>query len=115
MNMRPVVKFILLAEGFAVATYALGWWVVPLIAALWGLLSRDEARARVAAFAAMTGWASLLLLDVSRGPVGVMASQLASIMKLPAVGLYFLTLVFPALLAWCAATLTPTIRGGRAN
>jgi hypothetical protein len=108
--MRTFVKFILLAEAFAVATYAVGWWMVPVIAAIWGLLSKDAANARFAGFAAAAGWATLLLLDVSRGQVGVMASQLAGVMKLPAVALYLLTLIFPALLAWCAATLAPTIR-----
>lgn len=108
--MRIFVKFILLAEAFAVATYGFGWWIVPLVGAGWGLLSRDVAKARFAALAAAVGWATLLLLDVSRGPVGVMGSQLAGVMKLPAIALYLLTLIFPALLAWCAATLTPTIR-----
>jgi hypothetical protein len=113
--MRTFVKFIFLAEAFAVATYALGWWIVPVIAAIWGLLSRDVSKARFAALAAAAGWATLLLLDVSRGQVGVMASQLAGVMKLPAFALYVLTLIFPALLAWCAATLMPGIRKGSAD
>ena len=112
--MRKFVKFILLAEAFAVATYALGWWVVPLIAVIWALVSRDPAKARFAALAAAAGWATLLLLDVTRGQVGVMGSQLGGVMKLPAFALYLLTLIFPALLAWCAATLTPTVRKERA-
>ena len=112
MNMRTVVKFILLAEAFAVTTFGLGWWIVPVVAAVWGLVSRDVRKARFAAFAAATGWASLLLLDVARGPVAVMGSQLAGVMKLPAIALYVLTLIFPALLAWGAATLTPSVRKG---
>jgi len=112
--MRTFVKFILLAEAFAVATYGLGWWVVPMIAVIWGLVSRDPAKARFAALAAAVGWATLLLLDVTRGQVGVMGSQLGAAMKLPAFALYLLTLIFPALFAWCAATLTPTVRKGSA-
>jgi hypothetical protein len=108
--MRTFVKFILLAEAFAVATYAFGWWIVPVIAAIWGLLSRDLTKARFAGLAAAAGWATLLLLDVSRGQVGVMASQLAGVLKLPAFALYLLTLIFPALLAWCAAAIAPTVR-----
>jgi hypothetical protein len=108
--MRTFVKFILLAEAFAVATYGVGWWIVPAIAAIWGLLSTDPARARFSALAAAVGWATLLLLDVTRGSVGVMGSQLGGVMKLPPAALYLLTLIFPALLAWCAATLAPTIR-----
>ncbi len=112
MNVKTFVKFILLAEGFAVATYGLGWWSVPVVAALWALFSGDPAKARFAALAAGFGWASLLLLDVQRGPVGVMGSQLAGVMKLPALALYILTLIFPALLAWCMATLVPSVRKG---
>jgi hypothetical protein len=39
--MKNLVRFVLLAELFAVATYAFGWWTVPLIAALWAIVSRD--------------------------------------------------------------------------
>lgn len=110
MNVRPFVKYILLAEVFAVTTFGLGWWSVPLVAAAWGLASRSPRKAAFAAFAAIGGWASLLMLDVARGPVATMGSQLAGVMKLPAVALYALTLIFPALLAWCAAALMPAIR-----
>lgn len=110
MNLRPFVKYILLAEAFAVTTFGLGWWSVPLVAAAWGLASRSPRKAMFASLAALGGWASLLMLDVARGPVATMGSQLAGVMKLPAVALYTLTLIFPALLAWCAATLMPAIR-----
>jgi hypothetical protein len=110
MSARTFVKFILLAEAFAVTTFGLGWWSVPLLAAAWGLMSRSPRRAMFAALAALGGWISLLMLDVARGPVGTMGSQLAGVMKLPAVALYALTLIFPFLLAWCAATLMPSVR-----
>jgi len=110
MSARTLVKFVLLAEAFAVTTFGLGWWSVPLVAAAWGLGSRSSRKALFAAFAALGGWASLLLLDVARGPVSTMGSQLGGVMKLPPFALYALTLIFPMLLAWCAATLMPTIR-----
>ena len=110
MSARTIVKFVLLAEAFAVTTFGLGWWSVPLVAAVWGLASRSPRKAVFAAFAALGGWGSLLLLDVARGPVATMGSQLGGVMRLPAFALYVLTLIFPMLLAWCAATLMPTIR-----
>lgn len=113
MSMRGVVKWILLAEGFAVATYGLGWWAVPILAALYSALSGDRSRARTAALCAAAGWAALLLLDVARGQVGTMGSQLAGVMSVPAFALYLLTLLFPALLAWCAATIAPDFRSGK--
>ena len=112
--MRGFVKYLLLAEAFAVATFAAGWWAVPIVAAIWGLVSTDARRARDAALCAAVGWAILLLLDAARGPVGVMAAQLGDIMGLPASVLYLLTLVFPALLAWSAAALMPMLRKGEA-
>lgn len=115
MSARTLVKFVLLAEAFAVTTFGLGWWSVPLVGAAWGLASRSPRKAMFAAFAALGGWASLLLLDIARGPVGTMGSQLGVVMQLPAFALYALTLIFPMLLAWCAATLMPSVRKPRAD
>ena len=108
--MRNFVKYLLLAEAFAVTTFGIGWWSVPIVAALWGLASRDSHRARNAAIAAAAGWATLLLIDIARGQVGVMAEQLGSLMSVPAPLLYFLTLLFPALIAWSAAAIVPGLR-----
>ncbi|HEX6575758.1 MAG TPA: hypothetical protein VF042_12390 [Gemmatimonadaceae bacterium] len=103
--MKTLVKIILLAELFAVATYAFGWWTVPIIAALWTLLSRDTRRIRMAAFCAALGWATLLALDTVKGPVPAMATRLGGVMHVPSIVLIILTLVLPALLAWSAAAL----------
>jgi len=110
MSMRAFVKAVLLAEAFAVATFGLGWWSVPVVAAVWAIISRDPNRARVAALCAAGGWASLLLLDIVKGPVITMGNQLGTTMNLPPVLLYLVTLVFPALLAWSAAALVPSWR-----
>ncbi len=108
--MRTAVKLILLAEAFAVATFGLGWWSVPIVGALWGALSREPRRAILAGVCAAVGWLTLLILDVARGSVGVMGTQLAEVMSVPTAVLYFVTLLFPALLAWCAAVLAPQLR-----
>jgi hypothetical protein len=106
-----VVKGVLLAEAFAVATFGLGWWTVPLIAAAYALASTNPNRARIAGLCALGGWATLLLLDAAKGPVGAMATRLGGVMSLPPAVLWILTLVFPALLAWSAAKLMPSLRG----
>ena len=108
--MRSLVKVVLVAELFAVATYALGWWTVPLIAALWALLSRDDKPARLAALCAALGWGTLLLLDSVKGPVAEMATRVGGVMRIPAFVLILLTLIFPALLAWSAAALVDAFR-----
>ena len=110
IDMRRVIALVLLAEAFAVATFGLGWWSVPIVAAAWAAYSTDRNRARIAAFCAMGGWATLLALDFARGPVGTMATQLGGVMSLPPIVLFILTLVFPALLAWSAATLMTLFR-----
>jgi hypothetical protein len=110
MSARSVVKLVLLAEAFAVTTFGLGWWSVPLVAAIWAAVSRSPRRAEIAALCATGGWASLLLLDIVKGPVATMATQLGSVMSLPPAVLYLLTLLFPALLAWSAASLIPAFR-----
>lgn len=104
--MNSMIRYALVAVAFAVATYGLGWWSVPIVAAIWAFLSTDVHRVRNTGLAAAVGWALLLLLDAAKGPVGVMAAQLGELMSLPAFGLYGLTLLFPALLAWSAAAVT---------
>ena len=103
--MNAIVKYVLLAEGFAVATFALGWWTVPVVAALWTLFTKGREVPIYVAIAAAGGWASLLVLDAVRGPVGRMAEQLGAVMGLPAWLLYVVTMLFPALLAWSAAAI----------
>ena len=108
--MRTFVKIVLLAELFAVATYALGWWTVPVVAVIWAIASRDTKPAPVAALCAAGGWATLLILDAVKGPVDTMATRLGGVMGVPAFVLLLLTLIFPALLAWSAAALVSSLR-----
>jgi hypothetical protein len=103
---RSIVKFVLITEAFAVATFALGWWIVPLFAFVLGMtLDTDRAPVRYAAICAAAGWLSLLLLDAARGPFMVLATRFAGVMKVPSLVLIAITLLFPALLAWSAATI----------
>ena len=57
--MGKLARVLLLAEAFAVATYGIGWWSVPIIAAAWALFSSDAKSARFAALCAAGGWATL--------------------------------------------------------
>jgi hypothetical protein len=111
MNMSRLVKVVLLAEAFAVTTFGLGWWSVPIVALMWAAFSREANQARVAAWCAAGGWGTLLLLDAAHGPVGEMASRLGGVMHVPGFALWIVTLLFPALLAWSAATIMPSLRG----
>jgi hypothetical protein len=106
-----LIRAVLLAEAFAVATFALGWWTVPVVAAIYALVSANPKKARTAALCALGGWATLLLLDAVKGPVTAMASRLGGVMGVPSIVLLILTLVFPAALAWGAAAVIPSLRG----
>lgn len=111
MTTNRVIGAVLLAEAFAVATFAFGWWTVPVLAALYAIASTNPNRARTAALCALGGWGTLLLLDFAKGPVAEMGQRLGGVMGLPSVALYLLTLLFPALLAWSAAKVIPPLRG----
>ncbi|HVF41317.1 MAG TPA: hypothetical protein VM939_15540 [Gemmatimonadaceae bacterium] len=113
MTLRRFVAFLLLSEAFAVTTFGLGWWSVPIVAAIWGAVDESPRRASFAAICAAVGWGTLLLLDAARGSIGEIASQLGGVMRVPVPALYLLTIAFPALLAWSAAALVPRIRRRR--
>jgi len=105
--MRALAGFLLLAAAFALGSWV-GWWMVPAVAVLWGLL-RPAVRRPIlsAALAAAAAWAVWLTVDSLRGQgaAGRLASQLGSVMHLPAPALFFVTLLFPALLGWSASAL----------
>lgn len=104
------MKFLLLSEAFAVMTFGLGWWTVPIVASLWGIFgSPARRRASFAAACAAFGWGCLLALHATRGSLPSVASQIAEVMTIPPISLYVATLLFPALLAWSAATLSPIL------
>jgi len=118
--LRSVVKFVLITEAFAVATFALGWWIVPVFAFILGMtLDRERGPVRYAALCAAAGWLSLLLLDAARGPLMALATRFGGVMKVPSIALIAITLLFPALLALTAATIGKALKelvlGQRAN
>jgi hypothetical protein len=109
--LRTLVKFVLLAEAFAVGTFAVGWWSVPILAAAWALAAAPDAKpVRSATICATAGWCSLLLLDATRGPIGRVGTQLAGVMLVPFVALIVITLLYPALLALSASTVAAAFR-----
>ena len=109
-----LVRLAFLASAFALATWALGWWAVPVLAAAWGTARARDVRARAtpwsrgpaeAMLAASVAWGALLALAATRGPVGELAGRLAELMRIPAPALVLLTLLLPAVLAWSAAAV----------
>lgn len=109
--LRATVKFLLLTEAFAVATFALGWWAVPLLAFLWAVFM--DAKRRPVFFAtvcATAAWCGVLLLDAARGPLSVVAERFGGVLGFPPVALIAITILFSALLAWSASSVGAAIR-----
>ncbi len=111
--MRKAASFLALVAAFALASW-LGWWGVPAVAALWGLLRPGTWRPILsAALAASFGWGFWLLLDwmQGQGALARLGSRVGTVMQVPFPLLLLLTLLFPALLAWSAAALSCGLAG----
>lgn len=109
--LKAIVKFLILTEAFAIVTFAGGWSGVPVVAFVWALLVGPRGRPVLfATICSATAWATLLILDFVRGPLAEVASRVGSVMGVPPVTLYAITLLFAAILAWSASTIGAAIR-----
>jgi hypothetical protein len=97
--------------SMAALTWLLGWWGVLLAALIVGFVFHREGGGgwRIALAAALS-WAALLAVNAASGSLGIVATTLGSVMRVPGAVLVLLTLVFPALLAWSAATVVAEAR-----
>ncbi len=112
--MRTVSWAVLLVGAFALATALLGWWTAPVLAAAWALWNPDRRWAAfTSASAAALAWALLLLWTAGHQGVGNLAAKLGASFGVPALAVVALTLVFPALLAGSATSLTLALRAAR--
>jgi hypothetical protein len=103
-----VAWLVLGATGFALATALLGWWTVPILALLLGMVLPPAA----VGLAALLGWAGLLTRDALAAPLLPYADTLGGLFGLPGWSFVLLTLLFAGLLAWSAATLIDSQRRG---
>ena len=110
--MMLVSRLVLLATAFAIATWVLGWWALPIVAAVYAAISAAQrSSAVVSGIAAMLGWGALLAIDASRGPVGTLAGELGGILRLGPAGIYAVTIAYPGLLAITAAVVARAVTG----
>jgi hypothetical protein len=88
----------------AAVTSLAGWWLIPVLAALWmRVLPRTELPATTCGLGAASGWAVLLLVDEAQGPASTLARRAGGVFLLPGWAFVGLTLLFGALLASTAA------------
>lgn len=112
--MRFALRVLLLAASFAIGTWVLGWWAIPLFAAGAGMLARHVRRQALAAgLAAMLAWGGLLAWSAARGSVWSFATTVGGAIGVSGAALILLTLVFPAVLASLAASLAQILARGK--
>ena len=102
--MPRLIRIVLLTAAFLMGTWVFGWWAIPAIGLLWGVLARGTSGSAVtAAVAAVLAWAALLGLDAIDGRFGALLARIAPVFTLPGIALVGVTLLLAALLAWSAA------------
>ncbi|HEV8196865.1 MAG TPA: hypothetical protein VGP87_09520 [Gemmatimonadales bacterium] len=109
--MKRWLSFAALVAAFALAT-RYGWWAVPVVAALWGILRpMVNAPAATASLAAASAWGLWLLGDwqTDHDAMTLLTTRLGGVMGAPPAVLILLTLVLAAVLAWSAAALAAGI------
>ena len=112
--MRFALRVILLALSFAIGTWVLGWWAVPLFAAVAGVMARHVRHQAIAAgLAAAVAWAALLAWSSSEGSVWSFSRIAGGAMGLSGVALILLTLLFPAAVAWLATAVAQLLARGK--
>lgn len=109
MSARLILRTLVVAVAFAAAT-AIGWWAVPLAAAIFGAMTaHDRAGPVVAALGAIVAWGAILLWTATQGPVHTVAVTLGGILQTRPIAVYVLTLAFAGLLALCSAIVARAI------
>jgi len=102
--------WLLLVILIALGTVIVGWWTVPVIAAVYGLVFPEKKHWLGTALAGLVAWGVLLDITWFQGPVLELAGKVGGVFSLPAPAFIALTLIFPALLAGSAGELTAAVR-----
>jgi hypothetical protein len=99
-----------LTAAMALGTWWLGWWVVPVLGAAWGVARYGAYPSVTAAVAAALGWTVILGVQAVQGPMGEVSRTLAGAVGVPGWLPMIATLLFPAGLAAAAARLARSIQ-----
>ncbi len=110
--MRATLVRLTLPTVIALTTAALGWWSVPIVGGIWGLLRLSERPVAVAAASGALAWGVLLLIMALTGPITEVADRVAGMFGLPGIALVLITLFLAAALAGSAAGLGDSLSAG---
>ncbi len=102
--MSTAIRIVLLSAAFACGALAIGWWSLPLTAFAWGVASTHTPRpVLTVAICAMIGWGALVLYDATGASFAAVASGVGAVLKISGPAFLELTLIFPFVVAFCAA------------
>jgi hypothetical protein len=107
---QNLIGLVVVTIAIALGTWAIGWWSVPVIALIAGLLN---VRALVVGAGCAIAWALLLIVATMGASFGKLAAMLAGVMGLPAAALIAITILFPFILGWSAAAVGNALRSIR--
>lgn len=97
------LRVVALALVFALGTAWFGWWTVPVLAFVYGVIDRGvHRRGTIASVGVILGWGGMLLAG-ARGAGWAAAEKAASVVGAPLAALAVITLIFGVLLASCAS------------
>jgi hypothetical protein len=112
--MRFAVRVTLLALAFLIGTAILGWWAVPLFAAIGAVVARTVRHQPAAAtLAAVLAWGALLGWSAVQGSVWAFGRLAGGAMGMSGAALILATLIFPAALAWTATVVSQSFSRGK--
>ncbi len=105
------LRIVVLAVCFVAGLWFVAWWTIPLIAALYALVTRHRAAALEAMAAALI--ASLLLLARQlMGPAaGPLLSTLGQVFPIPGLAVAGVTLLLAMILAYTSARVMLGVAG----
>ena len=116
MTARLVLRIVLLAAALALGTVVAGWWALPVLGAVWGLINggRRWVGSQTIAAGALA-WGALLWWTATVGPFALLVSKTSAIMGLPPAVLFALTVLFGGLAAGSAAGFVASTVRSRAG
>lgn len=108
--MNRSIWFVGVVAAIATCTWVVGWWMVPVVAGLYGFVRRrDAATPLLAGLAALVAWGVLLAFSAAGAPAGSVSDAVGRAMRVGPGPLMALTLIYPALLAASAAALVKAL------
>ena len=112
--MQRLLWLVLGVAAMATLTWVVGWWTVPVVAATWAYVRKDDAAAPLlAGLAGMLAWGVLLAIVATGAPGGSVMQTVGRAMKVGPGALLALTIAYGGLLAASSAALVRAIVGSR--